>query len=158
MGECISRFIGDSNCDGSCPVGQSCQDCECVALSPSIGFSILEQGLMNLTGAATLSIPYILSASGNTRFLQFEQSALVVATANAQFFQNNFIPVGSRPNFGNEIVFGFVSVLNNGELEFARIIIDSSGTISFSANFDPSSEFDTGITGINGGYIQWNLV
>jgi hypothetical protein len=151
MGQCQTQFIGNATCDGNCPLGQSCQDCQCVP----IGFVEIMSGTMMLTGADTINTTYILSGSGNLRRLQWQPingSGMAAAVLSTGF---GFIPVGSRPVTNTEAV-ALVRDSTNWQIGIAEV--DLLGGIDFQPGAPPSPFTADGLPiGVRSGSLTWDI-
>ena len=153
MGQCQTQFIGDATCDGSCPPGQSCQDCQCVGLTSVNGFQLIQSGAATFTGPQTISVQYQLYSSGNVRLFAWDTINGGASSSGAFLTANNLIAPQNRPL--TEIITA-VRVLNNNQFQFGSLISSPSGNIVVTTSASLTG-FTSGTNlAVSAGTIQWS--
>ena len=155
MGQCQTQFIGNATCDGSCPAGQACQDCQCVNITSTNGFQLIQSGVMSLTGPQTLNTTYELYASGNLRYFVWAQRFGTFSTSNSLLRQNDLIPLEDAPPVTAR---GLLVVIDNNQAQIGMLIVNDEGdVIVFPNAVSISSTFTMGTElSIFTGFTQWS--
>lgn len=121
---------------------------------PVGAFTLVDSGSENLTGAATIALPYELYSSGDIRLLIWGSAIGTFVGPSNELATAAFVPISDRPSV---TLYAPCVVADNGVRITGELLVDNAGVVSLAQLPEVAFTFTAGVIGVQPGYAIWSV-